>query len=134
VVSCGRVTLNIFKTLIFTIVVPGTVGVYVPCRLRPHGPYTIWPLGLFGLPPMIAGVAVYIWCAWDFATVGAGTPLPLDAPKQLVGRGLYRFVRNPMYVGVLLVIFGKALWFVSLATLWYALAVAVFLHLFCGFL
>ena len=54
----------------------------------------------------------------------------MDAPKRLVARGLYRFVRNPMYVGVLLAIFGQALWFGSVATLWYAMVAALFFHLF----
>jgi protein-S-isoprenylcysteine O-methyltransferase Ste14 len=54
----------------------------------------------------------------------------MDAPKQLVARGLYGFVRNPMYVGVLLAMDGQALLFGSLATLWYALGAALFFHLF----
>jgi protein-S-isoprenylcysteine O-methyltransferase Ste14 len=121
---------NIVKTLIFTVFAPGTVGVYIPYRLRGPGPHTISALGWAGIVPVAVGAAVYLWCAWDFATFGRGTPLPLDAPKQLVARGLYRYVRNPMYVGVLLVIFGQALGFGSLATLWYALAVALVFHLF----
>jgi len=124
------VAASIVKTLIFTIVAPGTVAVYIPYRLRGPGPYGISALGWLGLGPAALGVAVYLWCAWDFATFGRGTPFPLDAPKQLVARGLYRFVRNPMYVGVLLVILGQALYFGSVATLWYALAVALTFHLF----
>jgi protein-S-isoprenylcysteine O-methyltransferase Ste14 len=133
VVSYGRVTQSIVKTLIFTIVVPGTVGVYIPYWLRGPGPHAISALGLLGIAPAVAGIAVYLWCAWDFAAFGRGTPLPLDPPKPLVARGLYRFVRNPMYVGVLLVIFGQALWFGSAATLWYALAIALMFHLFVVF-
>jgi protein-S-isoprenylcysteine O-methyltransferase Ste14 len=79
------------------------------------------------------GAAVYLWCAWDFAAFGRGTPFPLDAPKRLVARGLYQFVRNPMYAGVLLAILGQALLFGSGATLRYALAVALFFHLFVVF-
>lgn len=121
---------NLIKTLIFTVLVPGTVGVYIPYRLRGPGWRPISMAGWLGLAPVAAGVAVYLWCAWDFATFGRGTPLPLDAPKELVAHGLYGFVRNPMYVGVLLVIFGQALWFGSVATLWYGLAIALMFHLF----
>lgn len=129
-VSYGGVALNIVKTLIFSVLVPGTVGVYIPWRLRGVGPHEVSALGWMGLAPLAMGAGVYLWCAWDFAAFGLGTPLPLDAPKRLVARGLYRFVRNPMYVGVLLLILGQALWFESVAILWYALAVALLFHLF----
>jgi protein-S-isoprenylcysteine O-methyltransferase Ste14 len=124
------VKLNLAKTVIFTVLVPGTVGVYVPYRLRAPGAHAAARLAWLGLPPILIGTAMYLWCAWDFATVGRGTPLPLDAPRILVVRGLYRYVRNPMYVGVLLVILGQALFFGSVATLWYAMSAALFFHLF----
>ena len=126
----ARVASNIIKTALFTIFVPGTVAVYVPYRLRGPAPHPVPVWGWLSLAPLAAGIAIYLWCAWDFATFGRGTPLPLDAPKHLVARGLYRYVRNPMYVGVLLVIFGQALCFASLPTLWYGLAAALFFHLF----
>ena len=132
-ISYGRVTQSIVKTLIFTVFAPGTVGVYIPYRLRGPGPHAISALGAFGLAPVAVGAAIYLWCAWDFATFGRGTPFPLDAPKQLVARRLYRFVRNPMYVGVLLAILGQALWFESAATLWYAMVAALCFHLFVVF-
>ncbi|MFY9570940.1 MAG: isoprenylcysteine carboxylmethyltransferase family protein, partial [Blastocatellia bacterium] len=40
-------------------------------------------------------------------------PAPFDPPKKLVVRGLYKYVRNPMYVGVLSLVLGEALWFES---------------------
>ena len=132
-VTYRRVTQNIVKTLVFTIIVPGTVGAYIPYRLRGPGPHSVSGLGWLGLAPMVVGLAMYLWCAWDFAVFGRGTPLPLDAPKQLIAHGLYRFVRNPMYVGVLLAILGQALWFGSAVTLRYALAVALLFHLFVVF-
>jgi protein-S-isoprenylcysteine O-methyltransferase Ste14 len=121
------------KNLLFTVIVPGTVAVYVPLGLAP---------GRWGLParwgvvqyaallPLAAGCAVYFWCLWDFAAFGRGTPAPVDAPRRLVVRGLYRHVRNPMYVGVLLVIAGWAVLFQSPRTLGYGLIVALFFHLF----
>ena len=61
---------------------------------------------------LVVGAAIYFWCLWDFAVSGRGTPAPIDPPKELVVRGLYRHSRrNPMYVGVLSVIGGWALLF-----------------------
>jgi len=67
---------------------------------------------------------------WDFARFGRGTPAPIDAPKRLVTRGLYRYTRNPMYVGVLTVILGWAVLFRAWALVAYALAVWSCFHSF----
>jgi protein-S-isoprenylcysteine O-methyltransferase Ste14 len=72
------------------------------------------------------GFAVYVRCAWDFAARGRGIPAPLDHAKQLVVTGLYRYIRNPMYVGVLLALLGEALFFgsvpfVEYTAIWFAL-------------
>jgi len=93
------------KNLLFTLVVPGTVAVYLPYRLaRPLAP---GPAALASaLPLFFLGAAVYAWCVWDFATFGRGTPAPVDPPRRLVVRGLFRRVRNPMYLGVLTVLLG----------------------------
>jgi protein-S-isoprenylcysteine O-methyltransferase Ste14 len=48
-------------------------------------------------------------CIWEFARSGRGTLAPLDPPRELVVRGLYRYVRNPMYLGVSLIVLGEAL-------------------------
>ena len=92
----------LLKTLIFTILVPGTVTILIPRWLL--SAEAVQPTSAFrfvGLIPIAIGAAIYFWCAWDFATKGKGTPAPIDPPKELVARGLYRFVRNPMYAGVL---------------------------------
>ena len=103
------------KNLLFTLVVPGTVGVYVPLMLsrnRAAGTGSIFALALL---LFTIGGSIYAGCVFDFASFGRGTPLPLNAPKYLVRRGLYRHSRNPMYVGVLTVIFGWAVLYQSLA-------------------
>lgn len=69
-------------------------------------------------------------CVWDFARFGRGTPAPVDAPKRLVVRGLYRRVRNPMYLGVLLVVVGWALRLASQGLALYALGLGALFHLF----
>ena len=59
---------------------------------------------------MIAtGATILGVCIIEFARSGKGTLSPLDAPKLLVVQGLYRYVRNPMYVGVVTVVIGYAL-------------------------
>jgi protein-S-isoprenylcysteine O-methyltransferase Ste14 len=56
------------------------------------------------LLPLSLGAAIYFRCLWEFAARGRGIPLPIDHPRQLVVTGLYRYVRNPMYVGVLILL------------------------------
>ena len=67
---------------------------------------------------------------WDFAVFGHGTPAPIDAPKKLVVRGLYRYSRNPIYVGVLTAIVGWAVMFRGTNLLIYTLCVGICFHLF----
>ena len=53
--------------------------------------------------PSVLGFAVALRCVWDFGRTGRGTPAPVAPPARLVVVGFYRYVRNPMYVGVLIV-------------------------------
>jgi protein-S-isoprenylcysteine O-methyltransferase Ste14 len=119
----------IIKNLLFTVVVPGTVAVCVPLLIAEgQSPTSLWNVAL-ALLAFVVGVTVYAWCVWDFAAFGRGTPAPIDAPKKLVVRGLYRYSRNPMYLGVLLVVVGWALLFRSRALVLYAALVAIVFHL-----
>lgn len=107
----------LLKTIIFTFLVPGTVVVLFPYWLlsSPSAPQPM-PLGLvrfIGVLPIGIGAAIYLWCAWDFTFAGRGTPAPIDPPKKLVVHGLYRYVRNPMYVGIFSILLGEALLFAS---------------------
>src|SRR5437016_9566870 len=119
------------KTLLFTILVPGTVLGVAPL---------VWLGGIQRFPPahpalfaaflpIVSGVLLYLRCAWDFATKGSGTPAPIDAPKILVIEGHYRHVRNPMYVGVMATLLGEAILFTSRAVILYAGVVFLFFDL-----
>src|SRR5438477_5157100 len=58
---------------------------------------------------MAVGATIMARCVFDFAWTGRGTPAPFDPPRRLVVRGLYRWVRNPMYVGMGTFLVGEAL-------------------------
>ncbi len=63
----------------------------------------------FGWPILFLGAIVLLWCARDFYVVGKGTLAPWDPPKKFVVVGLYQYMRNPMYVGVLAGVAGWSL-------------------------
>jgi protein-S-isoprenylcysteine O-methyltransferase Ste14 len=124
----------IIKTLIFTVVVPGTVAVYVPMLLiggftKPENK----PLTWLGAVLTALGAAIYLRCAWEFAVRGLGTPAPIAPTKFLVTTALHRYIRNPMYVGVALVILGEAALFHSLHLVEYAAMMLLIAHLFVIF-
>jgi protein-S-isoprenylcysteine O-methyltransferase Ste14 len=124
------------KTLIFTIIVPGAIIALIPYLLLSRNPASfarIGPFQLIGLIPLAVGVAIYFKCAWDFASTGKGTPAPIDPPKHLVTRGLYRHVRNPIYIGVLITLLGEAWLFSSPALVVYAAIVITWQRLFVVF-
>src|SRR5690606_2682208 len=80
-------------------------------------------LGLAGAALILAGFVMLVECFVRFAVKGRGTPAPIAPTKELVVSGLYARVRNPMYVSVLLIIFGQATLFASAALIAYGIAV-----------
>jgi protein-S-isoprenylcysteine O-methyltransferase Ste14 len=119
------------KNLLFTVFIPGTGAVYIPLWIAKGRHLASSPIILVtGIILLSVGASIYLWTVWDFAMAGRGTPLPTDAPGKLVVRGCYPYVRNPMYLGVLIVILGWAALFKQPALLIYALGVGVLLHLF----
>ncbi len=120
----------IIRNLLFTIVVPGLGGAWVPWWILMRQGRAATPAAWEAAPVIVAGAVLYGWCVWNFAAVGRGTPGVWDAPSRLVAAGPYRWVRNPIYVAALLVVLGEAWLFMSLWLLAYAGAMAVFFHLF----
>src|SRR6266566_501459 len=122
-----------FKTLIFTILVPGTVAFGIPWLLLnpPWGLVLLFPsFWLLGFLPLLLGVGLYLWCAAAFTFIGKGTPAPMDAPIFLVKAGPYQWVRNPMYLAVFSVVIGEAILFHSLLLVGYVLLLGGVTHLF----
>jgi len=83
-------TVLLVKSLLFTIIIPGTVAGYIPLLLARPYPAANGVTGAVAAVLFICGSAIYAWCVWDFVAFGRGTPAPIDAPKKLVVRGLYR--------------------------------------------
>ena len=124
----------LLKTIIFTFLVPGTVTVLMPYWLltspSASAPMRVGMVRYLGVIPIVIGTAIYSWCAFDFTFAGKGTPAPIDPPKALVVRGLYRYVRNPMYVGILSILLGESLLFASMRLVEYAAVVFIMFFLF----
>ncbi len=97
-------------SLVFLVAAPGTMAGLVPWLLTEWRSTDPW-LGLqvLGVALIGAGASVLISAFARFALEGIGTPAPVAPTEKLVVGGLYRYVRNPMYVAVAAVIFGQAL-------------------------
>lgn len=121
------------KNLLLTIIVPGTVAFWLPLSIAG---YRVRGFGPVGLPQALAaalvllGSAVMVVATGFFAVKGRGTAAPFDPPRRLVVRGPHRYVRNPMYVGVVVTVLGWALWFQSTQVVLYAGIVWLLFHLF----
>jgi protein-S-isoprenylcysteine O-methyltransferase Ste14 len=99
------------RSLLWTLLLPGVVAGYVPWRYFGLSDARIAssdPLGFLGVAGVAAGVLLLAACIFEFARSGRGTLSPVDPPRHLVVRGLYRYVRNPMYLAVTLILLGEA--------------------------
>jgi protein-S-isoprenylcysteine O-methyltransferase Ste14 len=99
---------NILKQ-IFSFILPITVLVIVPVWIEKNWMINI-NFSLFaGSMLVLTGVMIMAVCISSFIRIGRGTLAPWSPTKKLVVRGLYRYVRNPMILGVLIVLLGEAL-------------------------
>jgi protein-S-isoprenylcysteine O-methyltransferase Ste14 len=114
-------------SVVFLVVAPGVVAGLVPWWLTGWHAGSSWPVlvRVAGVVMIAAGTAVLVAAFAQFAVGGRGTPAPVAPTEQLVVRGLYRYVRNPMYLAVLAVITGQALLLGRPVLLAYGAAVAV---------
>ena len=121
-------------SVFFLLLAPGTVAGLVPwwiSRWRLQPPFFgLAGLRVLGVALIVAGIPVLLDSFGRFALEGLGTPAPVAPPGRLVVGGLYRFVRNPMYVGVLAVILGQALLLGDVRLLEYGAAVWMAFYLF----
>ena len=105
---------------------------WLALQLRPLGVASPLPPAsrVAGAPLMIAGGALVLSCIAWFVVAGRGTPAPFDAPRVFVPSGPYRWVRNPMYLGALVVIVGFGFWNRSLSMAAFAILAFAGAHLF----
>ncbi|NUQ11048.1 MAG: isoprenylcysteine carboxylmethyltransferase family protein [Gemmatimonadaceae bacterium] len=111
------------RSLFWTFTCPGVVAGFIPWFYLGVGDAAIdWsdPLHLLGIAMVATGVALLGACIVDFARRGRGTLSPVDPPTVLVVAGLYRHVRNPMYLSVLTILLGQIIITRSLQLLGYA--------------
>jgi protein-S-isoprenylcysteine O-methyltransferase Ste14 len=130
-VSRLRATLG---SLLFLVVAPGVVAGVIPWWLtgwEVESPLPFWaPLRLVGAALVVVGVAALLHAFSRFALEGRGTPAPVAPTQELVVGGLYRYVRNPMYLAVAATIVGQALVLGQVGLLAYA---AVFVLVVAAF-
>lgn len=123
--------LTVIKSLLFLVAAPGLVAGYVPLvLLRSGSQIKTGALAYWALPLWFIGGAILLWSFWNFFSEGHGTPAPIDPPRELVAAGFYRYVRNPMYVGIVAILIGHFLWFGFWSLLIYAVMAFLVMHTF----
>jgi protein-S-isoprenylcysteine O-methyltransferase Ste14 len=127
-VSSGSRARAAAGSALFLVVAPGVVVGLIPWWLtgwEVEEPLQPWAVArAVGAVLVIAGVAVLLNAFVRFVVEGIGTPAPVAPTEHLVVGGLYRYVRNPMYLAVVAAIVGQALLLGQLELLVYATAVA----------
>lgn len=124
----------VLGSIAFLFVAPGIIDGVVPWAISKWAISPsllgVEPIRWLGVVLMLFGGALLLETFARFALQGLGTPAPIAPTKTLVVTGSYRFVRNPMYVGVISLILGQALLLGSVPVLVWGLVVWLAVHLF----
>jgi protein-S-isoprenylcysteine O-methyltransferase Ste14 len=123
------VTRAAWGSVLFFMVAPAVVAGVVPWSITRYSDLIDSPIAALGLVVVALGRAALVACFVQFVREGRGTPAPIAPTEELIVGGLYRWVRNPMYLAVGATILGQAVAFGSIGVpVWFALfAVAVVL-------
>ena len=129
---------NIIYTLFVLCIAYGLFAVFIPRKLLSLNlqlfAVDIGSLRYCGLIIIIIGAVINLKCYWDLIFFGNGTPDPVIPTEKLVVRGFYQFMRNPIYVGLCLILFGEAILFMSTVLLIYSLLWLLVLNLIVVFI
>jgi len=107
--------MNTLKTILYMGSMHGFFTFYLPYQLA-LAHKSLFDFGIvqnLAFPLWFIGTLIIIWCSVDMVHKGRGTPAHFDPPKRLIIRGLYRYVRNPIYLGALLIQLGYIISFAS---------------------
>jgi len=111
---------------VFMALAPGTAAGLVPWLLTGWSGSGWWlPASVLGGALILIGGLALVQAFARFVVEGLGTPAPIAPPERLVVGGLYRYVRNPMYLAVVATILGQALLFGRLVLVVYAIVAAI---------
>jgi len=116
------------RVLVAFLVLPGMAAGVIPFVLSTFDPFK-GDGNMLGLVVLVLGFSILMWCVRDFYVSGKGTLAPWDPPEKIVIIGLYRYVRNPMYVGVLFILLGWAIVAASPLVFGYALILYMAFHI-----
>lgn len=105
--------MNTIKTILYMGFMHGFFTFYIPYQIASRDFINFKTFAYLAIPFYLSGTASIIWCSVDMVKKGLGTPAHVDPPKKLIINGLYRYTRNPIYLGALLVLLGYILWFGS---------------------
>src|SRR5215475_4678777 len=115
----------LLRNLFFTVIHPGLVAGLFPYWILNGKIYEPFRKGLqfihyLGISVFLIGLVIMLSCILRFAFEGRGTLSPADPTKRLVTHGLYKFSRNPMYVGVMLILIGESIFYQSVSLGYYS--------------
>ena len=127
-----------FRNLVFTILQPGIVAILIPYLLSGKSIKSAFGQHFLthhflGLTIFAVGLVLMLICIVNFAIRGKGTLSPVDPTKKLVISGPYRFSRNPMYIGVTMMLIGGSIFFRSYVLAVYALLIFIAFYIFIVF-
>jgi protein-S-isoprenylcysteine O-methyltransferase Ste14 len=113
----SKTSLAFVGTLIYLFLLVPFFIIWIPYEILSASGHDIeFNSGVFqhvGLVFIALGVVAYIWCSGSFVFYAKGTPIPFTPTKELVVTGLYKYVRNPLYIAGMLVLLGETLLFLS---------------------